>query len=205
MDGRLSQMAGLGRSATLRPAWGWHASNMTGHRTSLDWTGSTVETLADLLPPTPRAICVGINPAPRSVEIGHYYQGNLGQRLFGRLRRAGLLIDPVQGFEDDQLFGKGIGFTDIVKRPTASADQVTLEERKFGSQLLADKLREAAAPVLICAFKDAAVALVGKFDGNGWLSEPFAGARVFVMPGPYESNSTALPTIESLATGLPDM
>lgn len=125
-----------------------------------------METLADLFPPTPRAICVGVNPAPRSVEIGHYYQGNLGQRFFGRLRMAGLLIDPVQGFEDDHLFGKGIGFSDIVKRPTASADLVTVEERKHGAQLLADKLRDAAAPVLICAFKDAAVALIGKFDGE---------------------------------------
>jgi len=53
--------------------------------------GSPVETLADLVPTTPRIVCVGINPAPTSVSIGHYYQGRLGQRLYDRFRQVGLL------------------------------------------------------------------------------------------------------------------
>jgi hypothetical protein len=57
--------------------------------------------------------------------------------------------------------------------------------------------------VLILPFKAAAVALVGRFDGNGWLERNFAGARLFVMPGPYEATATAAPTIASLGAGLP--
>jgi hypothetical protein len=53
--------------------------------------GQHVETLEDLLQPGLRAVCVGINPAPRSVRAGHYYQGNLGQRLFSRLSEAEVL------------------------------------------------------------------------------------------------------------------
>lgn len=175
---------------------------MTTHRVQLEWMGRTLETLADLLPRSPKAICVGINPAPISVEIGHYYQGTLGQRFFGRLRIAGLLSESLDGFEDDALVADGIGFTDIVKRPTKSADLVTAEERKHGAELLASKLKDTEAPVLIFPFKDAAVALVGRFSGNGWLRQRFAGAQVYVMPGPYESNTTAGPTIASLVPGL---
>lgn len=164
--------------------------------------GNTVETRADLFPISPKAICVGINPAPISVEIGHYYQGTLGQRFFSRLHRVGLLSASLNGFEDDALVADGIGFTDIVKRPTTSADLVTAEERKHGAELLARKLADTAVPVLIFPFKDAAVALVGKFSGNGWLRQHFAGARVYVMPGPYESKTTAVPTIASLVPGL---
>jgi hypothetical protein len=40
---------------------------VTGHRVVVDRMGFEVETLADLLPAHPRAVCVGINPAPTSV------------------------------------------------------------------------------------------------------------------------------------------
>ncbi len=53
--------------------------------------GEQVTTLADLLRPGLRAVCVGINPSPVSVEAGHYYQGRLGQVFFARLREAGVL------------------------------------------------------------------------------------------------------------------
>ncbi len=172
---------------------------MTGHRVSMDWMGKQVETLADLFPPSPRAICVGLNPAPTSVQAGHYYQGRQGQRFFNRLQQARVLPVSLEGFEDDIAVTKGIGFTDVAKRPTLSADLVTREEIKHGARLLAAKLELAAAPVLIFPFKAAAVALVGRFDGNGWLHRRFGASQLFVMPGPYESASTAIPTIESLA------
>lgn len=65
-----------------------------GHRVVEDWMGEKIETLADLLPNRPLAVCVGLNPAPVSVAVGHYYQGLLGQRFWSRLSRAGL-VRPV--------------------------------------------------------------------------------------------------------------
>ena len=41
--------------------------------------GEEIETLEDMLAPGLRAVCVGINPAPRSVRAGHYHQGTLGR------------------------------------------------------------------------------------------------------------------------------
>lgn len=160
--------------------------------------GEQVETLEDLFPSSVRAICIGINPAPPSVRAGHYYQGQQGQRFFSRLRQAGVISATSGGFEDDAAMAEGIGFTDVVKRPTASAGLVTRIELDHGASLLERKLEAIDAPVLIFPFKAAAVALVGGFNGNGWLHQRFAGSRLFVMPGPYERRATAVATIASL-------
>jgi TDG/mug DNA glycosylase family protein len=159
--------------------------------------GESIETLADLIPRPARAICIGINPAPRSVEAGHYYQGRLGQQFFSRLRAAGVLDQPTSGFDDDAAVAAGIGFTDIVKRPTSRADQVSARELRVGAGLLLDRLRNVESPILIFPFKKAAEALVGPFDGNGWIEARFDDRDLFVMPGPYASKATAERTVLS--------
>jgi TDG/mug DNA glycosylase family protein len=136
------------------------------------------------------------------VAVGHYYQGLQGRRFFARLIQA-RFIQPVRdGFEDDAAVAAGIGFTDVVKRPTARAGQVRPDELRHGCELLERKLSRVGGPPLIFSFKAAAVALVGKFDGNGWVEETFAGCRLFVMPGPYEKRASAESTIETLAPQL---
>ena len=170
-----------------------------GHRVVIDWMGYQIETLADLLPQSPRAVCVGINPAPPSVAAGHYFQGRQGQRFYARLRQAGL-IPPgsLPGSEDDAAVEVGIGFTDVVKRATARSAEVPDSEMHYGVELLRARLDSVRAPVLIFPFKRAAVAVIGNFDGNGWLDRTFAGADLFVMPGPYEAAQTANATIARL-------
>jgi TDG/mug DNA glycosylase family protein len=172
---------------------------MTHHRIELDWMGQKVTTLSDLWPQDLRAVVVGINPAPRSVEIGHYYQGNLGQVLFRRLRNLGVLGHPAEGFEDDQALSIGIGFTDVVKRPTSNAAEVRPEELAFGKSILGAELAARQAPLVIFAFKQAAETMLGKFRGNGFISTSALGdTRAFVMPGPYESAATANATLKDL-------
>jgi hypothetical protein len=39
-------------------------------RVSAEWMRATVHTPADLLPESPRAVIIGVNPAPSSVEAG---------------------------------------------------------------------------------------------------------------------------------------
>ena len=158
-----------------------------GHGTEVEWLGGTVMTLADLLRPGLRAVTVGIDPAPASVRAGHYYQGRAGQILFRRLGMVGLLPEG-SGFEDDRAFDAGIGFTDVVKRPTRGEADVARQELEYGKSLLEPRLASAAAPLLIFVFKKAATTLIGSFDGHGLLPPALQlyGARLFVMPGPYE-------------------
>jgi TDG/mug DNA glycosylase family protein len=49
--------------------------------------GEEIETLDDLLRPGLRAVAIGINPTPKSVAAGHYYQGKYGQTFSGACAR----------------------------------------------------------------------------------------------------------------------
>lgn len=171
---------------------------MIGHQLPMNWMGHEIVTLADLWPETPRAMIVGINPAPVSVDVGHYYQGHLGQALFRKLRTAGI-IGQSAGYEDDLAFAAGIGFTDVVKRPTGRATDVSSDELAYGREILERKLEEYRVPLVIFAFKKSAIALLGSFPGNGLLRQRIGEAQVFVMPGPYEAGRTSKPTLSRLA------
>jgi TDG/mug DNA glycosylase family protein len=114
--------------------------NQPHHRVIEEWMGHQVETLEDLLRPGLRVVCIGINPAPRSVRAGHYYQGNLGQKFFSRLRETRVVPSGRGGWQDDEAFAAAVGFSDIVKRPTDKASQVRSDEYEHGQGLLEAKL-----------------------------------------------------------------
>jgi hypothetical protein len=42
----------------------------------------------------------------------------------------------LDGYEDDALYAKGVGFTDLVKRPTARASDLGREEFEYGRGIL---------------------------------------------------------------------
>jgi double-stranded uracil-DNA glycosylase len=151
------------------------------------WMGQQVTTLADLLPDHSRAICVGINPSPVSVAAGHYYQGQAGRRILTHLRTVGLIPDAADHeFADDAAFQAGIGFTDIVKRPTGSAEQLRPDEYVHGRHLLVGCLTQAAPDVVIFTYKKPATVLFGRFRGIGLMADLTVGdAKVFVMPTRY--------------------
>jgi TDG/mug DNA glycosylase family protein len=178
-------------------------ARVPSHRVRELWMGVEVETLEDLLAEKLRAVCVGINPSPVSVAAGHYYQGRAGQRFFARLRDAGVIPRVADGYEDDAALRAGIGFTDIVKRPTPSAKDVRPEEYAHGRELLEAKLNRFRPDLVIFTFKKTAETLFGKFAGNGFMPNlRLAHSEVFIMPGPYESRTTAQSTLQRLAERL---
>lgn len=183
---------GIGGRKALEPA-------ASDHRITVDWMGERYETLADLLRPGLRAVCVGINPSPVSVEAGHYYQGRLGRRFWQRLHRAGAIAKVGGGIEDVDAFVAGIGFTDLVKRPTARATELTTAELAHGRDQLAEKLRRYRPPLLIFTFKKTAEVLFGRFHGDGFRADlQFSGSRIFVMPGPYAKAEVVEERLEEL-------
>lgn len=181
-------------TASERPRVAYPRSDDPGHRITCEWWGQEVETLADLLRSGLRAVAVGINPAPKSVAAGHYYQGNYGQTFFRRLRKAGALPDG-GGFEDDCAFAAGIGFTDVVKRPTTGANGLRPGELEHGRPILEEKFIEFDVRLIIFVFKSAAETLLGRLPPGFYGVVPrrrLGTASVFVMPRP-----TAPITMES--------
>jgi mismatch-specific thymine-DNA glycosylase len=171
-----------------------------GHRVTEDWMRTEVLTLADLVRPGLRAVTVGINPSTVSVAAGHYYQGLLGQRFLSRLRNAGLIGLAERGSEDDAAFRDGVGFTDIIKRATASAKELRRDEFKHGRNALVEMIEQHSPELVVFTFKDTAKAVFGPFPGNGFVPGLRVGkAKVYVMPGPMERTVTAGPTLATLA------
>jgi TDG/mug DNA glycosylase family protein len=133
-----------------------------------------------------------------SVAAGHYYQGKLGQAFFATLRRTGLLPQSEQ-WEDDAAFAAGIGFSDIVKRPTKSAAEVPDDELDYGRPILVAKLETMQPELVLFTFKKTATVILGPFAGFGFVGKTLAGAPVFVMPRAFERADHARPALAELA------
>jgi TDG/mug DNA glycosylase family protein len=176
-----------------------YPEELRGHQSIETWMGKEYLTLKDLWPEKPKAVVVGINPSPVSVEIGHYYQGTLGIRFFERLKTAGVLPRNATGFLDDVAVQKGVAFTDLVKRPTPRAAVLSRQEMEFGRDRLERELADREAPLVIFVYKKSATQILGDFPGNGLLvGLKIGSASVFVMPAPFEATRTVNTTLGDL-------
>jgi len=108
-----------------------------------------MQTLPDLLAPGLDLVFVGINPSVYAAQHGHYF-ARPSNRFWPLLSRSGLVPAAVGPTDDRRLLELGIGLTDIVKRPTVSAAEVTREEFRLGRDQLRQKLL-ACAPRAACA------------------------------------------------------
>jgi TDG/mug DNA glycosylase family protein len=98
--------------------------------------------LPHYLRPGLRLVCIGYNPAIYSAEAGHYYArpGNMFWKQLSASGIAGRAVGP----DDDLLLmdQAGIGFTDLCRRPTMRADELTRDEIIEGALRLQAELLE---------------------------------------------------------------
>jgi TDG/mug DNA glycosylase family protein len=139
-------------------------------------------TLPDLLAPGLDLIFVGINPSIYSAERGQYF-ARPSNRFWACLNQSGLVPEPLGPADGARLLEFGIGLTDIVKRATHDAAEVSPAEFAAGREILRQKLLD-AAPSAVCFVGKLAYA---HFSGRrafpfGRQPEPIGRAAVFVMP-----------------------
>ncbi|GIP36900.1 hypothetical protein J31TS4_01800 [Paenibacillus sp. J31TS4] len=91
---------------------------------------------------------IGYNPSLRSGEVGHHY-ANPHNRFYRVLYAAGLTPRLYAPEEDASLLELGYGFTNIVVRPTRTAEELTKEDYQTGRVLLKEKL-EIYRPRIAC-------------------------------------------------------
>lgn len=94
---------------------------------------------SDILKPHLRLVFCGYNPSLTSGRSGHHY-AHPGNR-FWRVLSASGITERLYGPEEDAvLLDLGIGFTNLVSRPTRRADELTREEIEAGAETLRRKL-----------------------------------------------------------------
>lgn len=177
-------------------------AGLIGHQGYVQWFRSTYLTLLPIWPQAPRAVVVGINPAPKSVAAGHYYQGPLGQKALSRLIAAGVVSAPSVGVAmDDHAAAQGIAFTDVVPRPTPNALALQREELSLGAVRLRQEIEVQRPGLVICVFKPPVRALLGKSAGGpGLQEERFAGIPVFKLAGPFAAETSVSRNVAELST-----
>jgi TDG/mug DNA glycosylase family protein len=96
------------------------------------------ETLPDILQTGLSVLSVGLNPSLPSVASGFYF-ANPRNRFWTALNASSLLSEPVSPGPDSMqqlLEREGLGFTDLVKRPTRGAGELRVRDYRQGAPRL---------------------------------------------------------------------
>jgi TDG/mug DNA glycosylase family protein len=163
----------------------------------------TQRTLPDLLAPGLDIVSIGINPSLYSVERGFYF-ARPGNRFWPALNASGLLPAPIEPSREgiERLFREQrVGFTDLVKRATARAAELSDADYRQGAQALQQKLARYAPAIawfhgasgfrLFLAHTDAPRATIAV----GLQPERVGPTRIFVTPNPSGANPSANPKL----------
>lgn len=147
-------------------------------------------------------VFVGINPAVYSVERGHYFARAsnrfwpcISRSALTRRARAGLGVDTLGPANDRALLNYGIGFTDLVKRATPKASDLSAAELAAGVEHLLAKIRR-FKPRIACfhgitGYRFVHALLAGKTPAPALgPQEVLAGTtRLFLVPNPSGANA----------------
>jgi double-stranded uracil-DNA glycosylase len=104
--------------------------------------------ISDHLKENLNVLFVGFNPSIRSAETGHHF-ANPNNRFWTILHRAGLTPRKYITTEDYKLLDLGYGLTNIVARPTKTAQEITKNEYIQGKKELMEKISK-FKPKIIC-------------------------------------------------------
>ncbi len=157
----------------------------------------------DLLGPGLRLLFVGINPGLWTAATQTHF-AHPANRFYPALLAAGILTEPISpsaGMTDadrDRLRAQGIGITNLVRRATARASELTDQElRAGGAELVATVQRTAPRVVAVAGITAYRTAFGQRRAVLGRQPEPLAGAELWIVPNP--SGLNAHETVASLA------
>ncbi len=157
----------------------------------------------DLLGPEVRLLFVGINPGLWTAATQTHF-AHPGNRFYPALLLAGIIerpIDAATGMDDaDRAYfrSRGLGITNLVRRATVRADELTADELRAGGDRLLELVTELAPRVVAVAGITAYRQAFGDRKASvGRQPEPLGTAELWVVPNP--SGLNAHHTIATLA------
>lgn len=140
-----------------------------------------------------RLLLVGINPGLRSAALGRHFAGP-GNRFWPALHAAGITPQLLGPERQHELVDVGVGITNLVARPSATAAEVSAQELRDGvERLTALVTREQPRVVAILGLGAYRTAFRRPRAGAGPQPESIAGAQVWVLHNPSGLNAHARP------------
>lgn len=152
-----------------------------------------MKTLPDYLQLDLDIVIVGINPSVYSVQNGHYYAGPRN-RFWQSANEARLFPEPLGPKTDARVLEFGIGLTDVVKRPSAMANELQAADYQRWVPVVRAKI-EKYKPRIVCfhgvsGFRGylrhgEGVSLRPKSGPQDWR---LGSSRVFLIPSSSPAN-----------------
>ncbi len=138
--------------------------------------------LPDHVRPGLRLLVCGMNPGRYSAWYGMYL-ARPGNLFWPAMRTAGL-VPPTSGPGEEAWLCRelGLGFTDVVKRPTRAIAEVREEEWRAGAGRLRALLRRTPPRAVCLVGLRGARAVLGPGVRPGPQSEPLEGVPCFAVP-----------------------
>lgn len=157
-----------------------------------------METLPDYLSSGLAVVSIGLNPSLPSVRAGYYFANP--RNRFWRALRGSRLVAAEAAIEPgiaamEVLLHHGIGFTDVVKRPTAGGHELRAADFREWAPLLRRKLLDCAPRIAWFHGKQAYAGYLRYGEGItpaiNWGEQPLrlGDSRVFVTPNPSPANA----------------
>lgn len=151
-----------------------------------------LRSLPDTVGPGMQMLLVGLNPSPFAADCGVGF-ARPGNRFWPAAVASGVVTrdrDPLHA-----LRAHGVGMTDLVKRTTVRASDVTSGEYRSGARRV-EALVEWLAPgsvgfVGLAGYRVA----VDRAATTGWQPRSFGGRPAYVMPNPSGINARATPAV----------
>jgi TDG/mug DNA glycosylase family protein len=159
-------------------------------------------TLPDYLRPNLDLVFIGINPGSYSVQRGHYFARTTSRfwpafsasKLSQPMRQA-LDLNTLLPIHDEMLPRFGIGLTDVVKRPSGNAAELTSADFQRWAPLLLEKLRRYRPQVVgfhgLTAYRPfLQIALKSDYQPSlGPQPQAIGRTRIYVVPNPSPANA----------------
>ena len=130
----------------------------------------------------------GINPGMTAATAGHHFV-NRSNRFWRVLHLAGFTPREIPAQQDRTILDYGYGLTAVVKRATASADQLSRDEFTAAAAEFKRKIARRAPRFVAFLGKPAYAALSGQRDiAWGEQAGQLEGAAIWVLPNPSGRN-----------------
>ena len=146
-------------------------------------------TIPDLIAPDLSVLFCGVNPGLWSAAVGQHF-GRPGNRFWPALHRGGLTPRQLRPDEQAEMIGYGYGITNLVRRATAKADELTPDEIVAGRRTLAAKVRRhRPAWLAVLGFGAYRTAFGNRLAGVGPQPERIGSTRIWLLPNPSGLNA----------------
>ncbi len=165
-----------------------------------------MKTLPDYVKPGLDIVFIGINPGEHSARVGHYF-ASPRNRFWPSVNRSGLFTEELGPRTDMRALDYGIGFTDVVKRPSSSASKLRAADYREWAPVLKEKI-ERFKPLIACfhgavGYRNFLKYVEDEGDGRpaggreakvteltlGPQDRNIGGSRVFLIPNPSPANA----------------